>query len=532
MINYLTQLDVSVRAQHGAPKNKRGSMSSIKPLAPSLCRQCKAEYSFIVTAEKIACRNCGYVLRKADGQPEKVMDAVPAKITQPRKPLVASYAITTRGEIDLWARAAFDTGQDMIRQGKFDEAVKAFYRAIDNQADFLDPHLWIAKIVDDPETRRKHLETVLAYDLNHPEATRELLILRGEISADALPDAYYDPQQVEVGGAVGTKTQNLRCQRCGSPGMTTDDLTGLIVCGSCNYVEKPKTAAAGIGMLNTALLKRRSQAVVWVVGERLLHCKSCGAERTIPANKLSERCPYCGSNHVIEKDALNTFQQPDGLIPFAITRQQSADLIKAKLDGWMSRMSSLFDNNKVSRATLEGVYLPFWMFDASVEIRRTTVVENPGMGYSRESTRRHAAQMGYQTEIVYDAVNDVGVCAVKSPAPLLTEKLGRYDLDTMQPYTPPLLASHPAQLYDIDFDKASLDARSKIGNEMRERHAVAAEKGKQVNLFPSVKNMTFQLVLMPVWVGTLYESDGDVRTALVNGQTGRIALGKPKKSKN
>jgi len=25
---------------------------------------------------------------------------------------------------------------------------------------------------------------------------------------------------------------------------------------------------------------------------------------------------------------------------------------------------------------------------------------------------------------------------------------------------------------------------------------------------------------------------GDVRTALVNGQTGRIALGKPKKSKN
>ncbi|MBC7870532.1 MAG: hypothetical protein H7Y09_06805, partial [Chitinophagaceae bacterium] len=129
-------------------------MSPIKPLAPHICPQCKAERTFQVTAEKIACRNCGYVLHKGESQPEK--------ITQPRKPLMASYAITTRGEIDAWARAAFDTGQDMIRQGKFDEAIKAFYRAIDCQADFLEPHLWIAKIVEDAETRRKHLETVLA----------------------------------------------------------------------------------------------------------------------------------------------------------------------------------------------------------------------------------------------------------------------------------------------------------------------------------------------------------------------------------
>jgi hypothetical protein len=41
-----------------------------------------------------------------------------------------------------------------------------------------------------------------------------------------------------------------------------------------------------------------------------------------------------------------------------------------------------------------------------------------------------------------------------------------------------------------------------------------------------------RLVLLPVWVGTLVEADGDVRTALVNGQSGRVALGKAEKARD
>ena len=41
-----------------------------------------------------------------------------------------------------------------------------------------------------------------------------------------------------------------------------------------------------------------------------------------------------------------------------------------------------------------------------------------------------------------------------------------------------------------------------------------------------VRQMSFTLLLMPVWVITLFERDGDVRPALVNGQTGKVALGK------
>lgn len=505
---------------------------TIKPLAPRICPQCQAENTFTVLAEKIECRQCGYVLRRADGRPTAPEDALPKATTRPRQPIQASYAITTRGPVDAWARAAFDTGQDMIRQGNYDEAVKAFKRSIDYQDDFLDPHLWIARLVDDPDERRHHLETVLAYDLSHLEATRELMILRGELSPDTPPpDPFAVPVTVAAGGAVGTTTHNIRCSRCGAPGMMTDDLTGLVTCGACGFVDENarRPAEAGGSGLAGALLKRRAQPVVWQVGERLLHCNACGAERTIPAVKLSERCPYCGSHHVIQVDALNSFQQPDGLLPFSITRQQAADHIKAKLGTWTQRVAGLFGDNRVERATLEGVYLPFWMFDASVEVQRTTVNESPGMGYSRDYHRRYAPQLGYQTETLHDGMTDVAVCAVKSPSSLLTQQLGRFDLETMTAYDPALLATHAAQIYEIDFDKASLEARTQISAAMRERHTLTAGEGMRVTIFALVKSMSFQLVLMPVWVGTLYEADGDVRAALVNGQSGQVALGKAKK---
>ena len=75
----------------------------------------------------------------------------------------------------------------------------------------------------------------------------------------------------------------------------------------------------------------------------------------------------------------------------------------------------------------------------------------------------------------------------------------------------------------MDFDKASLEARSKAGDMARVRHGISGQG------YTHIQHMTFQLLLLPVWVATLYEEDGDIRPALVNGQTGKVVLGKPRK---
>lgn len=499
----------------------------VRSLAPRICPNCNSENTFAVFENRIECRHCGYALRKPDGQRLTPADETPAPRYQPGEPLLPSYRITHVGEVDPWARAAFDTGQDHIRRQEWQEAVTAFARSIDYQRDFIDPHLWISRITTDPAEKRDHLTTVLAHQPNHLEAIRELMILDGRLSARAASmNEYSEPEQRDAGGAVGTRTQNLRCPQCGSPEMTTDDLTGLIVCSSCGYSREKPSGSVGEGMLTMALLERRSQPVQWVVGERLLVCNTCGAERTIPARKLSENCPFCGSNHVIERDVLGSFQQPDGLIPFLVERKQAEDRIQERLGGWAERVKGWFGNNRVARATIDGIYLPFWVFDAMLEVRRTTIRYSGGGA----DTRRNVPHDLYQSITIPDALNNVQVCAVKSPPSLLTRRLGQFDMGTTIPYEPTLLAKYPAEIYSIDFDKASLLARETIGQTMRDKHSTHETGGAEVTITTSVQSMTFQLVLMPVWVATLYEEDGDIRAALVNGQTGRVALGKARRA--
>ena len=97
----------------------------------------------------------------------------------------------------------------------------------------------------------------------------------------------------------------------------------------------------------------------------------------------------------------------------------------------------------------------------------------------------------------------------------------------MLPYEPKLLAKYPAELYDIDFDDASLEARGRASEQMRNEQLEFKDKDVEMNVSTLVIQMSFSLVLMPVWVATLTERDDDLRTALVNGQSGRVALEKP-----
>jgi hypothetical protein len=171
--------------------------------------------------------------------------------------------------------------------------------------------------------------------------------------------------------------------------------------------------------------------------------------------------------------------------------------------------------------------LPYWVFDTTVQVRRSVIyveVEQDDWGNYHRRTQRYA------TEEFTELMDDVLVCAVTSPHKSLTDKLGKYELDKAVDYQPDQITKNPAQIYKIDFDRASLEARSIVSRAMREKHGeILAGNGQVQSVSASATDMQFQLILMPVWIATLYEEDGDVRSALVNGQTGTVVFGKSQK---
>jgi DNA-directed RNA polymerase subunit RPC12/RpoP len=480
---------------------------------PSLiCPNCGKLMTLDVTSTTIKCRHCGYLPSLHDMPKQAAQE-------QPKAHKLPPTAITYRGKLESRVEGMFLSGHAALKQGKKDEALRYFRSAIDYQPDFIDAHLWISRLVDDEKLKRDHLTTVLAHEPAHSEALRDLMVLNGRLTQAEADRTHHsnEPESHLVQGAVEFKTQVLLCPIC-SGQMTQNDRTGNHECRFCGHKVETKKAER-VDALAMGLLERKAKPKMWVIGDRLLHCNQCGAERTIPARKLAQTCPFCGSTHVIVQDAVNSFQQPDGLVPFKITRDEAGFAINAKLKSTSERFKGLFDNNKISNAQLDGLYIPYWIFDGGVEVTRTTI----------DRRTHHRDITPYQRETFSDAVYNVRVCAVSSPPPILTEKLGEFDWESMVAYDPRLLAKYPAEIYSVDFDRASLQCHSPISAMMKERYDLPAGDRIETTVSTSVKHMLYQLVLVPVWVGTLFERDGDVRPALVNGCTGEVILGKAQK---
>ncbi|MBZ0298570.1 MAG: hypothetical protein K8J31_02465 [Anaerolineae bacterium] len=481
-----------------------------------ICPHCGKRMRYDSEQEKIMCHDCQY----------SPLDARMAAIQAqgPRQRVQLSY----RGEINRNALAAFHTGHDWLHRDNPVQALESFKRAVYFQRDFADAHIAIADLVEDEATKRDHLGTVIAFDPTNPEALRRLMVLNGRLTEEEVTHTYHyrDQQVKQIDSVEATRSEILLCPVCGGQ-LTVDEATGQVECRYCGHVEvRAPSRDVGEDLLSMALIERKARPVRWVVGQRILHCNSCGAERTIPARQLTHECPVCGSQHVIQQEAIESLEQPDGLVPFQISRHEAGTRIKAELQNLRHRLVALFDDNRVAQGTLEPVYLPFWLFDALADVTETrtyTGSDRDVLGF---------VGRGVQSSTTFtDGMYNVPVCGVTSPSAELTARLMPYDLEEMVAYQSKLLAKYPAQLYNLDFDQASLEARGTISKTLREKHGRREIGDEQVKITVSslVKSVSFRLVLMPVWIAHLIEVDDDTRLALVNGQNGRVILGKSQK---
>jgi predicted RNA-binding Zn-ribbon protein involved in translation (DUF1610 family) len=484
------------------------------------CPECNSRFAFDLENTQFYCPECGYT--PSTGVDERAAE-VRAKGKRPE------VRITNESAVNPRALSLFHTAHDYLFAENREAAIASLHDALEVQSDFDQAHLWIAKISNDETVQREHLSEILAHEPNHPEARRMMMVLNGQLTpamAAVADDPYRIPELKIASEPVSAKGRILRCPQCGGD-LTADERNGQVHCAFCGYhAHMPRPLSSSGDDLFVRLLERRGQSTQWLVGARVLHCNNCGAERTLGAQQLSSRCGFCNSNQVIEQDALHSLEQPDALLPFQITREDAGQRIKAQLRSASERLKGLWDTNRVASATLNGYYVPFWVFDAIVEVRRTRIDHAPsGDRFTPIATRIAAA---HQVSTFQDMVDDLEICAVKSPPPTLMRKISDYDTSALVNYDPALLATYPAQTYTMSFDAAALDARSVIANYMRHKHTqrtFGEHDQVTIQVFSTVQQMQFRLALLPVWIANLTEVDADHRLALVNGQTGRVVLG-------
>jgi predicted RNA-binding Zn-ribbon protein involved in translation (DUF1610 family) len=325
-----------------------------------------------------------------------------------------------------------------------------------------------------------------------------------------------------------TETQTLLCPVC-SGHLTIDEESGVVECRFCGHQPPKNTAHSRQQVLGVALIQRKAQPERWITDEHHLRCRQCGAERIIPAHALNHNCPFCGSTHVIEQDALRTFVRPDGILPFALAERDVVQIIKRALDTPGEKLAGIFDDNHVKRGIVEGVYVPFWLFDVTVQITRFV---RPHERQQILLQRRGSAYHLPVEERFTDGIFNLAIPGMDTIPKNHARRIADYRFDAITGYDPKLLARYPASLYDVDFDAASLTARGEASQFMRDKHGgIDYDGDKTETISTIVQSMMFSLVLLPVFVVSLNERDGDTRPAWVNGQTGAVALGQAHKTK-
>lgn len=304
------------------------------------------------------------------------------------------------------------------------------------------------------------------------------------------------------------QSQMLKCPNC--------DATIGIVGDSDRIVEHEFT----LGAINRLSVREKSSETK--------QCMGCGAMVEISKDCTATQCLYCGADYVLaakQEEAVI----PDGVVPFKIDRHGAGDTFNKWINKrWLApnSLKQLYESDKV-----QGVYLPYWTFDADVVCDYSAQGgknRKVGSGDSRKTVtdwyHTHGRVKNFFDDVQVKATNNMKTSLMKGIEPYDTK-------NKLETYAPHYLSGYGAECYSVSLETAHKEAnkimekelRDMVSDDVRKRY----DKVKNINIAPDYRQETFKHVLIPVY-STAYSYKNKNYTVLINGQSGKIKGDYPK----
>ncbi len=337
-----------------------------------------------------------------------------------------------------------------------------------------------------------------------------------------MPEPLIDEEQREV--------VDFKCPQCGANTAYSASEGGLI-CTHCGYYEAPEKPAAGRKAIRFEFtletMDRSSQG--WGEARKELACQSCGALTTIPTDSLSHTCPFCGSNEVLQRSAAQDHIRPRYLIPFKIEAEACKQLTRSWMgSSWMTP-SSL--KNLANIPAFNGIYLPFWTFDATTHANWRAEV-------GHIETERYYDNGEWKTRTVTRWKWEAELAELKSLRPgRARDKAFKRQIDQanpglrsgeLTPYEAKYLAGLNAKAYDVPLEEAWEIGRREMREQTRDACLAQASSNqvRNFNMNLDFAEESWQYVLLPVYLTTYRVGEASYQV-MVNGQNGLISGQRP-----
>lgn len=248
-------------------------------------------------------------------------------------------------------------------------------------------------------------------------------------------------------------------------------------------------------------------------------CNSCGGEIIGSPDMVSARCPWCNNNFVATGQLTST-RVPDRMIPFAMTKEQALEAFKANMKG-LKLIPREF--KQVSVDYIQGVYVPYWLYDATVAGEGNFSCEN--LRTWTDSDYEYTQHQEYQ---VYRSANvaflDVPVAGTTKVTDKLTESIEPFDYTKSVAFSPAYLTGFMTNKYDVEAQDANPRALERMKDSTEEvlRNSISGyDTVSTINTSIQPAFGELEYVFLPMWLMNV-DFQGKNYNYAMNGQTGKF----------
>jgi DNA-directed RNA polymerase subunit RPC12/RpoP len=334
----------------------------------------------------------------------------------------------------------------------------------------------------------------------------------------------------------GTAEHRFPCPSCGSD-LRFDPASQGMACDHCGHAEPLADVRGGIAELDLRAVAGNALPSDAIETVRVANCASCGAQIEFDLALHAKECPFCASP-IVTDTGVERHIKPQAQLPFLLTEKQA----RAAMTRWIGSLwfapSDLHKHARADRA-LQGVYVPYWTYDAETETtyagqrgivrhetRRVPMVVNG----KRQMTTQQVARVDWSPARgrVRRTFDDVLVLASRSLPRRYTDALAPWDLSALSAYDPHCLAGFRAEGYTVPVEEGYDEARAVMNQAIEGdvRRDIGGDQQRITRLDTKVGALTFKHVLLPVWVSA-FRYRGKAYRFVVNGRTGAIEGERP-----
>ncbi len=266
------------------------------------------------------------------------------------------------------------------------------------------------------------------------------------------------------------------------------------------------------------------------IGTRTVRCQGCGAETTISSADMTVQCPFCGSGYVVDCDEIGAGFFPETMMPFRVAEKTAFERFRA----WTKKRfwaPGAFKKAAFKTGGMQGVYLPFWTYDADLY---STYTGQGGRDRTEVRTRTVNGKTETYTKTVTDwypisgsgtlHFDDQAVCATRRVELPQLKSLGAFSMKVLARYNPAYLAGFAAQRYDVGVGEGFTAAAPGMQNQMvsHVQNELGYDHYRNMQFNHRFSNVRFKHILLPVWMSS-YTYRGKIYHFMVNGETGKVA---------